>query len=410
MTTKSRNEQWAGADPAKLLQALELHQAELESQNHELQSANAALRRTNDALAISDARFRTLFERAPTPYVSIDASRAILGVNAAGVEILGAPRERLLGATMELFVRDADRARFRTFLEGVFVADHTRCADLVLARADGTSVEVQIDGVILPDADAESRCVLAIVDVTARKLAEAARRKAQDEVLAIVSHDLRGPLNAIGLACDALASGLTPDEHHACLSAIGRAAARAERLIKDLLGVAHIESGRLTLQLRNFDVRELARQVCRDLEPAATAVRSSITVAVPEEPALIDGDHDRLHQVMSNLIGNALVHARGSAIDVSVVSRGHQVVIVVADHGPGISAEELPIVFERYRQGARHHGGAGLGLAIVKGLVEAHHGTAVVTSRLGQGARFEICLPRSSVGDSARSGAGAHGG
>jgi hypothetical protein len=116
-----------------------------------------------------------------------------------------------------------------------------------------------------------------------------------------------------------------------------------------------------------------------------------------DEPHLIVGDEDRLHQVLSNLIGNALVHARGTRIDVGVVARGEQVVITVADHGPGITEEELPFVFERYRQGARHHGGAGLGLAIVKGLVLAHHGTVSVASRRGHGARFEIVLPRGTV-------------
>ena len=69
----------------------------------------------------------------------------------------------------------------------------------------------------------------------------------------------------------------------------------------------------------------------------------------------------------------------------------------MADDGPGIAAAELPVVFERYRQGARHHGGAGLGLAIVKGLVEAHHGAVAVTSTPGHGTRFEITLPRSGA-------------
>lgn len=80
-------------------------------------------------------------------------------------------------------------------------------------------------------------------------------------------------------------------------------------------------------------------------------------------------------------------------IELSTFTRGGDVVIVVADEGPGIPAEELSFVFDRYRQGAGHQGGAGLGLAIVKGLVEAHHGTVSVTSPVGQGARFEIVLP-----------------
>jgi anti-sigma regulatory factor (Ser/Thr protein kinase) len=111
------------------------------------------------------------------------------------------------------------------------------------------------------------------------------------------------------------------------------------------------------------------------------------------------GDQDRLHQALSNLISNALVHARGAAISIGIMARGDQVVIIVSDDGPGIDREELPFVFERYRQGARHHGGAGLGLAIVKGVILAHHGTVNVTSERGHGVRFEIVLPRRGMVD-----------
>jgi PAS domain S-box-containing protein len=348
-------------------------------------------------LEVSHGRFRALYQLAPTPYVTIDASRAIVEVNQAAALILGAARQQLLGGTIDLFIDEEDRPRFRTFLAAVFVEGHTRCEDVVVRRADRTPIDAMIDGVLLREAaDDPTQCVLAIVDITARKQAETARRQAQDEVLAIVSHDLRGPLNAISLGCDALASGLSPEEHAVCVAAIERAAGRCERLIKDLLGIARIESGRLALEIAPFDVRDLVMQVCRDYEAAAAASRSQLTVSIPPEPAPIHGDRDRLHQVLSNLIGNALVHARGAAVDVSVAERDASIVIAVQDQGPGIPADELTRVFDKYRQGTRHHGGAGLGLAIVKGLVEAHHGTTVVTSEPGHGARFEVSLPRSA--------------
>jgi PAS domain S-box-containing protein len=382
-------------NPAALVQALEAHQSELEVQNAELQVANEELGRINHILEVAHGRFRALYELAPTPYVTIDASRVILDVNEAAALILAAPREQLQGGTIDLFLADEHRPRFRDFLAAVFVEGHTRCHDVVLLRADATPVDAMIDGVLLREAaDDPPQVVLAIVDITARKLAEAARRQAQDEMLAIVSHDLRGPLNAITLGCDALASGLTPEEHTICVAAIERAAGRCERLIKDLLGIARIESGQLTLDVGPFDVRELVQQVCRDHAPAVDAAKSRLTVSVTAASAPINGDRDRLHQVLSNLIGNALVHARGAAIDVSVIERDATIVIAVQDEGPGIPPDELPVIFEKYRQGTRHRGGAGLGLAIVKGLVEAHHGTAMVTSVPGRGARFEVTLPR----------------
>jgi PAS domain S-box-containing protein len=388
---------WDEQDAAALLQALEVHQAELEVQNGELRAANEELSRTNESLAIASERFRALYEHAPTPYVTLDVGRTIIDVNRAAVAMLSMPRERLVGGTIDLFIDDAARGTFRGFLESVFATGHGRSGDVVV-QAGTAKLDVLVDGVVLREQVLDvPHCVLAFVDITARKQAENARRQAQDEMLAIVSHDLRGPINAIGLACDALTSGLEPADHTLCVSAIERAAARCERLIKDLLGVAHLESGRITLQLERFDVGNLVRRVACDHKSTASAVGSTLTLSVSDEPQPIVGDEDRLHQVLSNLIGNALVHARGTPIDVGVVARGEEVVITVADQGPGITEAELPFVFERYRQGSRHHGGAGLGLAIVKGLVLAHHGTVSVVSRRGHGARFEIVLPRGTV-------------
>src|SRR5689334_10590062 len=108
-------------------------------------------------------------------------------------------------------------------------------------------------------------------DLAARALAQDARHSAQDELLAIVAHDLRGPISAIGLACDGLSLELPYDEHQECVAAIRRAVARSERLIEDLLRVMHLESGRLALELGRFDVGELVRLVCRDHEAAAAA-------------------------------------------------------------------------------------------------------------------------------------------
>jgi PAS domain S-box-containing protein len=388
---------WDEHDAAALLQALEVHQAELEVQNGELRAANEELSRSNESLAIASERFRALYEHSPTPYFTLDVSATIVEVNRAAVAMLSMPRERLVGGAIDLFIDDSARGTFRGFLETVFATGHGRSAD-VIVQAGVARMDVLIDGVVLREQSvARPHCVLAFVDITARKLAETARRQAQDEMLAIVSHDLRGPINAIGLACDALASGLEPADHHVCVSAIERAAARCERLIKDLLGVAHLESGRITLQLETFDVGNLVRRVARDHQSAAAAAASLLTLSVSDEPQPIVADEDRLHQVLSNLIGNALVHARGAPVDVGVEARAEQVVITVTDQGPGITEEDLPLVFERYRQGARHHGGAGLGLAIVKGLVLAHHGTVSVASRRGHGARFEIVLPRGTV-------------
>lgn len=380
--------------PVAMLHSLEVYQAELLLQNDELRAANEELRRTNESLETASARFRALYQRAPTPYVSVDAARMTVDINHAGEVILDTPRDRLIGGMIDRFVATADRAGFRALVDAAFEGLPTSRRDILMLGADAAMIDAMVEGVLLDGvAPDPSCCVLAIVDITARKQAETLRRRAQDEILAIVSHDLRGPLNAIDLACDALTAVHDSHDYRRYLETIVRSSARCERLIKDLLRVAQIESGCMRLAVEVVDLCELLRQVCRDHELAASAAGSKLDLSVGTVQAMIFGDRDRLHQVFANLIGNALVHARGSAIEVSVGAREREAVVVVSDNGPGIPSGELSSVFDRYRQGGRHSAGAGLGLAIVKGIVEAHGGAAVVTSQLGHGARFEIAFP-----------------
>ncbi|HUQ04780.1 MAG TPA: PAS domain-containing sensor histidine kinase [Kofleriaceae bacterium] len=368
---------------------------DLEAENAELRERNEQLRVSNDALTVACDRFRTLYDLAPTPYFTVDPSGAIVDVNRAAEAILATPREALSGAALELFVDETTRGTFHGFLDTLFAEGHARCSDVVLFHTGTARVDVLIDGVVLhEDPDAVPRCVLAFVDITARKVAETARRQAQDEMLAIVSHDLRAPLSAISLACETLGTPIDEDLQRRCLGTIDRATKRCERLIRDLLGVVHLESGRVSLLLAVVDVAALVHQVCLDHEASVAAAGSTMSLTVDDRSHDIIGDRDRLHQVMSNLIGNALTHARRAPIEIVVVGGDEHVRISVTDHGPGIPSDELPFVFERYRQGAHHHGGAGLGLAIVKGLVLSHRGTVTVTSEVGRGARFDITLPR----------------
>lgn len=379
-----------------MLHALEVHQAELEVQNLELIAANEELVRINAELTVAHGRFLTLYQRAPTPFVTIDRDGAIVEMNWAAELLLGASSADLAGTTLSLFFAEASRGAFRRFVDGLGGDVHAHEAQL--HRRGAEPVDVLIDGLLLREAPTDPpRVILAIVDVTALKRADAVRRRAQDEMLGIVSHDLGGPLHAISLACDAMLRELEGEIMHKQVGRIQRSVARCGRLIRDLLGVVHIESGQLSLRFAPLDLGALVLQLANDLEPSVTAAGGTLRVSVAEALPTIDGDADRLIQVISNLINNARTHARGASVDVVVTHADDDVVIVVADDGPGISAEELPRVFERYRQGQRHRGGAGLGLAIVKGLVEAHHGSIVVLSELGHGARFEVTLPISQV-------------
>lgn len=235
-------------------------------------------------------------------------------------------------------------------------------------------------------ADAETAAMLA------RAQAAAAAR---DELLAIVSHDLRSPLNAIVLACDALDADIGDTERKRYVGAVRRAGQRAERLLRDLLDVSRIESGALRLECRPISARSLLEQTRSDHELAARDAGSQIRIETVGDPGQVFADRDRVLQVLANLVGNSIKHAAGAAIVLEARGAADHVAITVGDSGPGIAAEALPHVFDRFWQGrSRRRGGAGLGLTIARGIALAHGGDITVASEVGQGTRFTVELPR----------------
>ncbi|MEP6860180.1 MAG: hybrid sensor histidine kinase/response regulator [Deltaproteobacteria bacterium] len=219
-----------------------------------------------------------------------------------------------------------------------------------------------------------------------------AAARARDEILAIVSHDLRGPLHAISLASEALREDAN-DDGKRYLAAIDRAGARAERLISDLLDASAIENGKLSLTESRINLNAVVKQAATEHELTVKASGGSIKPVVPEELVYVKADRDRLLQALANLVGNALKHARGTPIEISVDRRDGHAILAVQDRGPGIKGDEMQHVFDRYWSGRTRKGGAGLGLAIAKGIALAHGGTIQAFSRPGEGARFELALP-----------------
>jgi signal transduction histidine kinase len=219
-----------------------------------------------------------------------------------------------------------------------------------------------------------------------------AAARARDEVLAVVSHDLRSPLHAISLACEALRdeTGASSTRY---LGAIERAVIRAERLINDLLEASAIENGALQLTRTEIDANALVRQAVSDHELLVGESGAKISSRIPPQPVAVRADRERVLQVLGNLIGNALKHAKGAPLELSLERRGPEVVFGVRDRGPGIDPNELPHVFDRYWTGRTRKGGAGLGLAIVRGIVQAHGGNVGVDSKLGDGTLFWFSLP-----------------
>jgi len=216
------------------------------------------------------------------------------------------------------------------------------------------------------------------------------------EVLGVVAHDLRNPLSLIGASNQfLLEESLTPERRELLLKTNVRAVHRMNRLIGDLLDATRLEAGHLKLACRDIDARDVVHQVIESCRAAADQHNVTLTALVPDKQAIILADEDRLVQALGNLVGNALKFTGASGrVEISLAPAESEVLFLVRDTGPGIPAESLPRIFERFwqaRDGDRR--GIGLGLAITKGIIEAHGGRIWVESTPGAGSIFSFAIP-----------------
>jgi PAS domain S-box-containing protein len=251
----------------------------------------------------------------------------------------------------------------------------------------------------LPIRDDEGRVCGAIVlheDVTRLKETEDALRRtirSRDEMLGIVAHDLRNPLSALLLKAQQIRRHGGGDP---ALDAIHRSAARMNRLIDDLLDVARIEQGVLSMRKEAIEVRPFLREVVATQHALAAARSIALDSTVESDTGDVLADRDRLAQVFENLIGNAVKFTPdGGRIHVGAAERGDEIWLWVADTGAGISADRVAHVFDRFwQEDDVDRRGMGLGLMIVKGIVEAHGGRVWVESEVGVGSTFFLALPK----------------
>ncbi len=241
------------------------------------------------------------------------------------------------------------------------------------------------------------RAALAIENA---QLLDASRReaRAREQILAVVSHDLRTPLSAITVGAHRLkvvASGPAAEGIRSIAEVIRRSARRMERLIGDLVDVAAVQAGRVSIHPVAHLPGELVREAVESMQAVAREHGIELDVdAAPDLPR-VQADHDRILQVLGNLVSNAVkVTAPGGRIGVRAEVRDAGVRFVVADTGPGIAPSEREHIFEPFRRGAEAaYRGTGLGLAIARGIVEAHGGRIGVDSAPGAGSEFWFTLP-----------------
>lgn len=401
-------------------------------QGHDVTEAHhheALHRHAEAALRASEQRYRSLF-------ASIDDGFCLIELifDAAGEPVdyrfietnpafeVQTGLMHAVGKTMLELVPGHDRHWFRTYGHVAVTGEATRFEDH--AAAMGRWFDVYASRVGPP---ALRQVAVVFKDISARKRVEderaqlltrerAARREAEeasrlrDEFLTTVSHELRTPLTAILGWVQLLRGGrLPPDKHGRALETIERNARAQAQLIEDLLDVSSIMAGKLRLEVTAVDLPAIIEAALETVRPAAEAkglhLRASLTADCP-----VMGDTQRLHQVVWNLLANAVKFTpQGGQVHVQLARHEASVEVTVTDTGVGIDPEFQPHAFRRFRQAngatTRAHGGLGLGLSIVRQLVELHGGTVRVFSEgVGRGASFTVRLPLTLLPQRAVSG------
>jgi PAS domain S-box-containing protein len=367
--------------------------------------------------ALSEERYRFLFEFSPAAVYSIDASGVIQDFNLYAAELWG--RSPASGDTDERFC--GSHKMFRP--DGTFMP-HGECpmaqvvagkvsevtnAEVVILRPDGSRITAIVN--IRPLKGPHGEIVGAIncfYDITERSrmeqllkqqadtLTDMNRRK--DEFLATLSHELRNPLAPIVNAVQVLEKLGADPEQKRFLTIAQRQLAHLTRLVGDLLDASRISTGRVQLKLDDVVINSVVEGAVQAVRHMIEERRQDLVVAVPPEPIRLRADAVRLEQIMINLLANAAKYTKdGGRISLSVEQRGSECTLRVRDTGIGIAPELLPRVFDLFTQAApfldRSQGGLGIGLALVKSLVELHEGRVEARSTPGEGSEFVVTLP-----------------
>ena len=373
-----------------------------------MKDAAAAAARAAMNRVLPPQLFSGLLAIAADAVIAIDAEQRIIFFNEGAERIFGWSAAEVGGQYLEVLLPARFRHAHRGHVHG-FGEAHGR-ARLMGERqqisglrksgeefpAEAAIERIEIDG--------QNIYAAVLRDISARQRAEDLLHQAieaRDDMMGIVSHDLRNPANAVKM----LARSIVEGESGRAISAdvrervevIRQAAEQMDALIQDLLDITRLEAGRLVVSPRDVELSGLIARSVEALRPLADAGGVTLSTAIPALPTL-RVDPDRVTQILSNVIGNAIKFTpAGGAVAVTARLIDHVVEIAVADNGEGIPAAQLPRVFDRFFQASltsrapRH--GAGLGLPIARGIVEAHGGRIWVESSPGAGTTVLFTLP-----------------
>ena len=366
--------------------------------------------RARQAIADREERIRLLLDSTAEAIYGIDLSGVCIFCNAACARLLGYQSPAMLvGKQMHPLIHHTrpDGSPYPAEQSPIFDAMRRRegshVEDEVIWRADGTSFPAEYWSHSILRGNEVIGAVVTFLDVTERRraerdLQEGVRRR--EQFLAMLSHELRNPLAAILSATRLLDSAAWADRaSREAAQVVTRQANHMSRLLDDLLDVARITRGHITLRTEPVDLRDAARSAIEALGPFLAEHDTELTADIADEPLFVIGDMARLQQIQANLLSNASKYSpRGSNVCFELRRSGGEAMIRVTDQGRGIEADVLPHIFDLFVQGhqtlARSEGGLGIGLTLLKSLVELHRGRVDACSDgPNRGSVFTVWLP-----------------
>ncbi len=337
--------------------------------------------------------------------IAVDSHARIVLMNERARTMFGIPRGHEEGRPFLEIIRNEDLHRIFRDGRALGATAGEGSPEAILARELRLSAPadrvLQVNAVPLRLGLDDLGVVMVLHDVTELRRLERVRT----EFVANVSHELRTPLTAIQGYLETLLGGALEERENArrFLEIVAQHTERLGRLLADLTDLSNIELGRVTLQLMPVSLDDVVDSVLAILMPRAQARRVALTAALPPSLPRVLADHDRLAQILINLVDNAVKYTpEGGQVTVTAEAvGGEQVAVTVADTGIGIPAADLPRITERFyrvdKARSRELGGTGLGLAIVKHLVLAHGGELAIESDYGRGTRVRFTLRRADA-------------
>ncbi|QYY28015.1 response regulator [Cupriavidus pinatubonensis] len=364
------------------------------------------------SLRESEARFRAIYHQAIGGICTLDLSGRFVDVNPAMVTLLQRSGAELAGQPVAEFAPQDWRERVAESTGRL--QEHGWQGTFPLCNAQGeimhlewsisavlqSGVKVAVVSNITDRVNLERQREQLIEREQAARAAMERLNRMKDDFIAILSHELRSPLNVISIWTHVLNQHINSDEGRRGLAAVERNIAIQRRLIADLVDVSMLNVGKLKLELERVNPAELVRVAVESMQRQAQ--ERNVTLVTEMPPVLADAawlDPARFEQILWNLVSNAIKFSpEGGIVRIEVASNGGALRVRVIDHGRGITAEFLPLLFDRFTQSEdanrRQHGGLGLGLAIVRQLVEMHGGTVQASSAgVGLGSTFEVTIP-----------------